>query len=270
MNTSFSFFYQIPIAMGGALILVLFLLALQAGYRVGFKQRKEWKNADLGGGTVALSSMFALLGLILAFTYASGVNRNDARKAAVLVEANVLGTAFLRADLIAEPGRSDIKEKLLAYAKTRITESNRIFTDEERLALLANSIESQSTLWPALMKAIGQVENPGPMEASLVSAMNDVLDEHAKRINTVLDKIPQFVLLTLVFIAIATLAVTGYNAGLSGRISLWRTTALSMALTGVMMMIMDFDRPSDGFIIVNQYPLEAAIESMEADLLRTR
>ncbi len=53
----------------------ILLTTLEVGYRIGFKQRKKWLDADTGGGTVALSTMFALLGLILAFTYASGVSR---------------------------------------------------------------------------------------------------------------------------------------------------------------------------------------------------
>ena len=68
---------------------------------------------------MALSTMFAQFGLILAFTYASGVNRFEARKQAVIEEANALGTAFMRAGLIAEPGGKALQETILEYSKTR-------------------------------------------------------------------------------------------------------------------------------------------------------
>ena len=89
-----SFFYHIPLIFGGLIMFAFLLTALEVGYRIGFGQRKKWLDADTGGGTVALSTMFALLGLILAFTYASGVSRFEHRKQAVIEESNALGTVF--------------------------------------------------------------------------------------------------------------------------------------------------------------------------------
>jgi hypothetical protein len=54
--------------------------------------------------------MLALLGLLLAFTYSFSLSRADMRKQAVINEANAIGTAFLRADLGAEPGRGELRE----------------------------------------------------------------------------------------------------------------------------------------------------------------
>lgn len=106
----------------------------------------------------------------------------------------------------------------------------------------------------------------GAIEASLVAAINAVLDEHAIRLAAIFDKLPIFVLWMLIFIAAATLSVTGFNAGLSGKISRWRTTALALVMTGVMLMILDFDRPNDGFILVPDYSLLTVIADMEAEL----
>ncbi|MEA3276444.1 MAG: hypothetical protein U9Q81_14380 [Pseudomonadota bacterium] len=78
-----SIFYYLPIWIVGVIFLVVLLSALESGYRVGLASRKAWKDAESGGGGVVLSSMFAVLGLVLAFTYASGVSRFDARKQAV-------------------------------------------------------------------------------------------------------------------------------------------------------------------------------------------
>ena len=263
-----SLFHQLPILLAGLFILACLLVALEAGYRIGFKQREQWKNADSGGGTVALSSMFALLGLILAFTYASGVGRYETRKQAVISESNALGTAFLRAGLIAEPGSSELKNDLLKYARTRLVPNGDNIAIDQRINLLEMTLKAQSVLWPTLEKALKQGK-PGAIESSLVAAINDVLDQHAIRLAAIFDKLPIFVLWMLLFIASATIAVTGFNAGLSGRISRWRTTTLAMVMTGVMLMIIDFDRPNDGFIIVSQYSLSATIADMEKELIKT-
>ena len=69
----------------------------------------------------------------------------------------------------------------------------------------------------------------------------------------------------LILIAAASLTVTGFNAGISGRMSRWRVTAFAVVLTGVMNMIVDFDRP-DGLIQINQASMKIAVSDMEARL----
>lgn len=266
---SFSFFYHIPLIFGGLIMFAILLAALEVGYRIGFKQRKKWLDADTGGGTVALSTMFALLGLILAFTYASGVSRFEARKMAVIDEANAIETAFLRAGLIAEPGSTALKETIFSYAKTRAVPTGHMLSNAERAEILKNTLQAQSKLWPALENALKQVQGkPGAIEGSIVAAVNDVLDMHTIRLAAISDKLPTAVIWMLIFISSTTIAVTGFNAGLSGKISRWRTTALALTIIGVMLIIIDFDRPGDGFIRVNQQSLNAAIADMEANLAR--
>jgi hypothetical protein len=263
-----SFFYHIPLIYGGLIMFAFLLMALEVGYRIGFGRRKKWRDADTGGGTVALSTMFALLGLILAFTYASGVNRFEDRKQVVIEESNALGTAFLRAGLIAEPGGKALQETILEYAKTRVIPSKgRSLSYAESMEILNNTIQAQQKLWPTLEKALMQ-SKPGAIESSMIAAMNDVLDMHTIRMAALIDKLPNAVIWMLIFISAATIVVTGFNAGLSGKISRWRTATLALVMTGVMLMILDYDRPRDGFIRVSQDSLNTVIAEMEKNLAK--
>jgi hypothetical protein len=259
--------YTYPLWIPAIIFIVMLSIALESGYRVGLKRRESWKDADSGGGAVVLTSMFALMGLVIAFTYHSGVSRHDARKNAVTIEANALGTAFLRADLVAEPGRTELKTTLLNYARTRIVPTGSVRTNADRKAILNRIFKAQAKIWPATKHVIDQ-GTPGPMKTSLVVAINDVLDAHTIRLVAVFDKLPGVVMWMLVLISAASLAVAGYNAGIQGRMSRWRMTAFALVLSGLMIVILDFDRPNDGLIIVSQHSIESVIEHMEADLGR--
>ncbi|MGB7949042.1 MAG: hypothetical protein WCH75_15260 [Candidatus Binatia bacterium] len=58
--------YELPIWVIGVLLVVALLGALEAGYRVVRWKGPAWKTFDSrGGGGVVLTSMFALLGLML-------------------------------------------------------------------------------------------------------------------------------------------------------------------------------------------------------------
>lgn len=70
----------------------------------------------------------------------------------------------------------------------------------------------------------------------------------------------------LVLIAAACLALTGFNAGISGRMSRWRMSALAAILAGVTYMILDFDRPNDGLIQISHASIRNVIADIETDL----
>src|SRR5262245_17045080 len=57
-----------------------------------------------GTGTVE-ASLFALLGLLVAFSFSGAEDRLDARRAMIVDEANAIGTAYLRMDLLPEAER---------------------------------------------------------------------------------------------------------------------------------------------------------------------
>ncbi len=257
--------YNFPLWGPGIIFVVMLGIALESGYRVGLKRRESWKDADSGGGAVVLTSMFALMGLVMAFTYASGVSRYDARKDAVMKEANALGTAFLRADLVAEPGRTELKTALLDYARTRYVPQGSVRKDTDRQKTLQRTLQAQAKIWPATKHIVDQGA-PGPIASSLVAAINDVLDAHTIRLVAIFDKLPRIVMWMLVLICSASLAVAGYNAGIQGRMSRWRMTAFALVLSGLMIVILDFDRPNDGLVVVSQYSIQSVISDMEADL----
>lgn len=261
----FSPFYNLPIWVAGFTLLIILVIALEFGFRVGLKRREHWKDADSGGGAVVLTSMFAVMGLVLAFTYASGVSRFDARKSAVIKEANALGTAFHRADLVAEPGRSELKMVLLDYARTRVIKIGTVNTIQDRKLTLETTLEKLEKIWPATKRMVEQ-NKPGPIEASMVAAINDVIDAHTIRLAAILDKLPRVIMWMLVFISSASLAVAGYNAGIQGRMSRWRMSAFALVLTFLMIVILDFDRPNDGFVVVSNSSIEDTVAEMEADL----
>ena len=73
-------------------------------------------------------------------------------------------------------------------------------------------------------------------------------------------------MLMLLFIMTASLAVAGYNAGIQGHISRWRMSAFALVLTGLLVVILDFDRPNTGAVIVTNYSIDAVIEEMENNL----
>lgn len=258
------YLYEWPIWVDGVLFLLLLLIAVEVGYRRGRRRHHESEDATRTvRGDVTLGSMLALLGLLLAFTYAFSLSRADMRKQAIIHEANAIGTAFLRADLGSEPGRSELRKGLLNYAHTRLIYKE-LYGDALREAV-DRSLDTQARLWPAAKLAM-QGDVPGPLQASIVQAVNEVLDTHAIRLAVIHDRIPGAVFGLLLLVAATSISVAAHNAGLNGTINRWRMSAFALILSALILIIIDFDRGQHGLIRISLQPLEVVVKDLEAQL----
>ncbi|GAB3092622.1 hypothetical protein G8770_05535 [Aestuariicella hydrocarbonica] len=257
--------YELPMGLISTLILVCLITAVEIGYRFGWYQRRRWENIESGGGAVVQTSILALLGLLLAFTYGAGVSRFDARKSAVIQEVNAIGSAFNVADLIAEPERTGLRQALLDYARTRTAELPTTPTAEQLEAAIRITTEAQSKIWPLVNRAVGKAASPA-IQGALISNTNHVLDMHQVRLAAINDFLPISIVILQLFVASASLTVVGFNTGLSGRISRWRMYVLALVVTAIMFVILDFDLSKAGFIQVNDTGLKELVLAMEAEI----
>ncbi|MEJ2328397.1 MAG: hypothetical protein P8Z33_00875 [Gammaproteobacteria bacterium] len=258
-------FDVLPLWAFGAIFFGVMIISLEIGFRVGKKRRDTWRNAESGGGGIVQTSIFAVLGLVLAFTYSAGLTRFEARKAALLNEANALGTAFLRADMASEPGRTELMESLYEYAVTRSIPPRSSVTLKDQNVFLSKTLEKQARIWPATKRVIDQ-ENPDPLEVSILASINNVLDAHTVRFAAVIDGLHPTIIFLLALVTLSAMAVAGFNAGIHGRMSRWRMTAFAIVLTALVFVILDLDRPNDGTIIVDQRLMNILIADMNKAL----
>lgn len=266
MDIPMPWLHQFPIWVTAGLVVVVLFLALESGFRIGLRQRRAREEVNkTEQGDVTLGSILALLGLMLAFTYAFTLSRYDLRKQAVVNEANAIGTAFLRADLAAEPVRTELRERLLEYARTRVVRSEAALTRREWQPWMERSSAAQAKLWPATVRVL-EGDIPAPIQMSIVQAVNGVLDADTKRMKVVFDRLPGIVFALLLFIAAVALGGAGYNTAVQGQLHRWRKSVLALVLTALMLIITDFDRPVSGSIQVSQRALLLLVKDMELAL----
>ena len=105
--------------------LVLGFLAI--GYVAGRVLRMQAETLREPVGIVQ-GAFFALVGLILAFGLTLALGRYDARRAAVVDDANTIGTTYLRAQTLAEPMRSRSLQLLRQYTDASLELSHSVPT----------------------------------------------------------------------------------------------------------------------------------------------
>jgi len=251
-----------------ALIIALVLpLAAVLGHAMGNTQRKKMiaggRKLDKTTGQTSLGAILTLLGLLLAFSFGNSISVTQTRKATIIQEAAALSTAFLRADYLGEPGRTELKAAILEYTKTRVTPGGgKLDTVEEVQFFLQTSLKSQAKLWPLTLQVTADPLPPA-MKTFVAGAVNDALDAHLVRLQTLSAPISDYAQSMLFAAAIASLFLLGNRSGSIGRKLSWRTFVLSGFLFLVMITIIDFQRGEEGFILTDQTALLATIFEME-------
>ena len=109
-------------------------------------------------------------------------------------------------------------------------------------------------LW-AIAEDTARTTESGDLVALFIESLNETIDLHETRVTAGSARVPQTVLLLLVGGSALGLAMVGYSAGLTRRRSLLSAVVLVIALGAVITIVVDLDRPRDGFIQVSQQPL---------------
>ena len=117
------------IVAGALLALGLFvgiLAFLELGRRLGKRHLSlDPEGARTGTGAVE-GAVFALVGLLIAFTFSGAASRFDARRDLIVQETNAIGTAWLRLDLLPDTVKPAMQGLFRRYLDARIETYRRI------------------------------------------------------------------------------------------------------------------------------------------------
>lgn len=243
-------FVATPLAVIFAISLVLIIGTGELGYWFG--KRAGGKNQ--GNVAVMESAVLGLLALIIGFTFAMALSRFEARRDAVLNEANAIGTTALRARLLPPPHAHESIALLRDYVQLRLDITAKPPTPEGLRTALARSNEIQEKLWQQARAMAAK--DPGMVPTGLfIQTLNEMIDAQEKRLAAVNSRVPVIVLIALYCIAAVSSGFTGYGSGLTKERTRLPRIVMGILVAGVLLLIQDLDRPGAGFIRVSQLPM---------------
>jgi hypothetical protein len=209
---------------------------------------------------VLQAALLGLVGLILAFGLSLAVGRYEARRAAVVAEANAIGTTYLRAQLIAEPGRSESLDLLRRYTDLSLRLSHEVPNSASMLRTTAQQSVLQRRLWRLAGQAIGAAPTASAPRL-YVDTLNDMIDQETVRVAALNNRVPGAVLGLEVIGAAVVVGLLALYLAVLGRGLLAAIVAAGL-VTLLLLVTFDLDRPTRGLIKVPDTPLESLRASM--------
>jgi hypothetical protein len=204
--------------------------------------------------------MLGLEAFMLAFTFGGAAAHFDARRQALLNETNAIRSAYLRADLLPEPHRAEIRNLLREYVDVRL-EGIRPGKIEEAVA---RSEELHGELWRQAEASTKKATNPA-FGVQFIQSLNEIIALHTRRVITGMEfRIPDIIWIVLYLITALAAASIGYHSGLSGRSRPLMVLAFILAFSAVIFLIEDLDRPGRGLLEVSQQAMVDLQKKMNA------
>jgi hypothetical protein len=231
--------------------------AHEIGFWLGSLARSADEPFDRQVALVRTSTA-ALVAFLIGFAFSGAASRFIDRLDIIVKEANALGTAYLRADTIAEPQRSELKAALKEYTADRVTLLSRDGRDQIK-RLLARVGGLHRRMWRSAIEA---TQDDAPLRMLVLPPINEVIDLHSIHLAMARRHLPIPIMTVLLGTAAIGVGIIGFGNGRAGRRFLVLDSVYGVVLAVALWMIIDLDYPGIGIIRLSNVPVVEALAAM--------
>jgi hypothetical protein len=234
----------------GLLLFVLMLAASEVGRRIGIARLAGDADGLAKGGASADAAAFALLGLLIAFTFSGAASRFQDRRDLIASEANAIATAYLRLDLLPADVQPSLRELFRRYTDARLTIYAQALDAAATEARRAESAQLQAEIWKAASTAVQREGVPTSTSTLALGALNSMIDVTGIREMATRSHPPSAVFLLLVGISLLCSLLIGYGTSQNAKRSWLHTVTFAAVVSLTVYVIIDLEFPRVGLIRV--------------------
>ena len=234
-----------------ALLFLALILASEVGHRLGARFGRG-RRGDKDATTLATAA-FALLALLIAFTYSMALTRYDMRRTVVLEQANALRDAARVAPLLPDgagtPMLNDLRRAVDLAIGLGVPYDPAKFNADA-----ADMLDVSTRLWGHLADAARDAPTSLPVYRMTI-VLQGLDDATERRVTALRNHVPLTVYFILVGTALVAMGFAGHGAGAveaSRRIS---AAIMALLLACVITVTLDLQRPDRGTVEVPVTPL---------------
>jgi hypothetical protein len=229
----------------GLFLGMLGMLAL--GQRLGRRSLAQEADIVRSRLTGVETAIFGLMGLMIAFTFSGAAARYELRRQLTVEEANAIGTAYLRLDLLPAASQPALRDRFRRYVTARIAVYRVLPDIETSNAQAAIATTLQQEIWTGVLAALK--EAPPQATIVVVPALNQMIDITTARAIAALTHTPKLIFSVLLILGLVCSMLAGYVLAYTntGNVRL-HVVAFAVVVTLTIYLIFDLDYPRFGII----------------------
>jgi hypothetical protein len=232
-----------------ALLLFLGMLAmLEAGRRLGLGRRQHETDSDRSNFGVIEGAVFAVFGLLIAFTFSGAASRFNEKRMLIAQEVNAVQTAYLRLQLLPQEQRIALQELFRQYVDSRLESYRRMPDEQAAAAERANSEKLQKQIWE---HAVTATTLPGAHPDAgwlLLPALNAMIDITTVRTMALQIHPPRTIYALLFGLGLVCSLFAGYRMASAQHRSWLHILGFTVVVVVIAYVILDLEYLREGLI----------------------
>ena len=236
----------LPATVLAAGLFIGMLLSLEIGRRAGVRRLQRGDDSTRFGAVEG--AVFGLFGLLVAFTFSGALSRFDARRMHIADEANAIGTAYLRIDLLAPDDQPGVRQLFRQYLDSRLEVYRRLPDLDAALEALKQSNALQSTIWARAVPASRHPAVHPDAGKLLLPALNEMFDTTTTRTMAARTHPPSIIYILLFALGFGCALLAGHAMAGSRTWSWLHAVAFAIFMSLATYVILDIEYPRAGFI----------------------
>lgn len=245
-----------------AMLFVLVMLAATVGRWLGCRRLRQTGTDGIDGTGTLDAALFGMFGLLLAFTFNSAIDRFVERRALITAEANAIGTAWLRVDLLPAEHQPPLRALYRDYVRARI-EARQLVRREDLVPLQ----RLQQGIWEASLAALAAHQGP-PIAGLVLDPVNEFMDLGTERWVAARTHPPRIVFSLLLTLAMVCGLLAGYGTAVAQRAYRLHVGLFAAACAVVVYVILDVEFPRAGLIRVDS--IDEVLLDLQQEMEATR
>ena len=231
----------------GVILFPMTLLFLEVGWRLGRRRLSEDPKGARAGASAVEGAVFALFGLLIAFTFTNAASRYEARRNLIVQHTNAIGTAWLRLDLLPAEVQQPLRNNFRLYVDGIIKIHGQRGDQRAVEQTMAHLLKLQDEIWKLAETAVSR--DSRPQVATLVlPALNEMIDLGASRYAAARFHVSPVVIGFLIFISMLASLLVGYGMASAQHRNWLHMILFALLVSSTLYVIVDFEYPRYGII----------------------
>lgn len=223
------------------------LLFLELGLQVGLRRRVENRDGA-GPGFVALGgALFALLGLLVAFSFSGAAGRFESKRHLIIDEATAIETAYLRIDLLPAAARPALRERFPQYLEARLAVYDKMPDMQAASLEMSRAAALQHEIWELSVAACREIGEPATVSL-VISSLNAMIDISTTRTAALRIHAPGVIFVLLAIVSLVCSFMAGFDASGRKTRSWVHSIGFAAILAIAFYVILDLEYPRVGLI----------------------
>jgi len=230
-------------------LLFLGMLAMfENGRTIGVRRRPKESEGERGNLGPIEGAVFALFGLLMAFTFSGAASRFNEKRMLIAEEANTIETAYLRLELLPPDARPRLQGLFREYLDSRLEIYRRLPDSEAARPAIGRSRELQKEIWTGAVAASTLPASHPDAGKLLLPALNNMIDITTTRMMALQTHPPTIIYGLLFGLGVLCSLLVGYRMAVGQRRSWLHILAFVVITVLVVFVALDVEYPRAGLI----------------------